>query len=80
MLYLYGNPDLHRDEPAKVRIVYSRERSDTNNDGAEGKWICQVVRLSLSCSFTRSDFAQCSVNNYATRVRCFRCQAFRAGM
>ncbi|ERF72049.1 hypothetical protein EPUS_04967 [Endocarpon pusillum Z07020] len=62
LLYLYGNPNLDRNEPAKVRIVYSRERIDTNNDGAEGEWICKV----------------CSVNNYATRIRCFRCQAFRA--
>jgi hypothetical protein len=44
LLYLYGNPNLNRDEPAKVRIVYSREKNDTNNDGAEGDWICKVVR------------------------------------
>ncbi len=48
LLYLYGNPSLNRDEPAKVRIVYSRERIDTNNDGAEGEWICKVVRFTIS--------------------------------
>jgi hypothetical protein len=46
LIYLYGNPNLNRDEPAKVRIVYSREKNDPNNDGAEGDWICKVVRKS----------------------------------
>jgi hypothetical protein len=36
---------MKRDQPAKVRILYSRERVDTNNDGAEGEWICKVVRI-----------------------------------
>lgn len=47
LIYLYGNPDLKRDEPAKVRIVYSRERNDTSNDGGEGDWTCKVVRTEL---------------------------------
>jgi hypothetical protein len=82
LVYLYGNPNLKRDQPAKVRIVYSRERIDTNNDGVEGEWICKVVRLKFSFRVQVdyvADLVQCSVNNYATRIRCFRCQAFRAG-
>jgi hypothetical protein len=45
LLYLYGNPNVNRDEPAKVRIIYSRERNDPGKDGTEGEWICKVVSL-----------------------------------
>ena len=79
LLYLYGNPNVNREEPAKVRIVYSRERNEPGNDGADGEWICKVVGVKSSDVDHRSDFEQCGVNNYPTRIRCFRCQAFRAG-
>ncbi len=45
LLYLYGNPDLNREQPAKVHIVYSRERNEPTNDGGEGEWICKVVSV-----------------------------------
>ena len=44
LLYLYGSPDSKRDEPAKVRIIYSRERGDTVVEVADAEWICKVVR------------------------------------
>lgn len=40
VLYLYGSSDSKRDEAAKIRIVYSRER-DARDE--EGDWICPVV-------------------------------------
>lgn len=79
LIYLYGNPNVNREEPAKVRIVYSRERNEPSNDEVDGEWICQVVSCRYSDLDQRSDLEQCCVNNYPTRTRCFRCQAFRAG-
>ncbi|OAX83643.1 hypothetical protein ACJ72_01992 [Emergomyces africanus] len=61
-IYLYGDSGSHTDERGtKVRIAYSREREDRNRIKAEGEWTCKI----------------CSIVNYATRQRCFRCQAVR---
>ncbi|KLJ13854.1 hypothetical protein EMPG_11236 [Blastomyces silverae] len=62
-IYLYGDSGSHTDERGtRVRIAYSREREDRNRVKAEGEWTCKI----------------CSIVNYATRQRCFRCQAVRA--
>ncbi|KAL2373243.1 hypothetical protein RJ035_006011 [Blastomyces gilchristii] len=62
-IYLYGDSGSHTDERGtRVRIAYSREREDRNRIKAEGEWTCKI----------------CSIVNYATRQRCFRCQAVRA--
>ncbi|KAL4951028.1 hypothetical protein BDW69DRAFT_170926 [Aspergillus filifer] len=45
----------------KVRIAYSREREDRAKARAEGDWTCMM----------------CSIVNYSTRHKCFRCQAPR---
>ncbi|KKZ60702.1 hypothetical protein EMCG_04629 [[Emmonsia] crescens] len=62
-IYLYGDSGSHTDERGtRVRIAYSREREDRNRVKAEGEWTCKI----------------CSIVNYATRQRCFRCQVVRA--
>ncbi|KAG5291240.1 RNA-binding protein [Histoplasma capsulatum G186AR] len=62
-IYLYGDNQSHTNERGtRVRIAYSREREDRNRIKAEGEWTCKM----------------CSIVNYATRQRCFRCQAVRA--
>ncbi|EAS31865.1 RNA-binding protein [Coccidioides immitis RS] len=61
-IYLYGDSSSHDDgRGVKVRIAYSREREDRNRGRAEGEWTCKI----------------CTLVNYATRQRCFRCQAVR---
>ncbi|KAL2867007.1 uncharacterized protein BJX67DRAFT_381334 [Aspergillus lucknowensis] len=54
-------PSAQDDRGTKVRIAYSREREDRARARAEGDWTCKM----------------CSVVNYSTRQKCFRCQAPR---
>ncbi|PGH00049.1 hypothetical protein AJ79_08320 [Helicocarpus griseus UAMH5409] len=62
-IYLYGNSASHTDDRGtRVRIAYSREREDRNRIKAEGEWTCKI----------------CAIVNYATRQKCFRCQAPRS--
>ena len=77
-LYLYGDSSKGSGDPeeAKVRIFYGKERRDNRSDEAD--WICSSVSgqdPSFGASLTR----QCNINNFATRTRCFRCQAPRTG-
>ena len=46
IIYLYGNGSSNNDDqPAKVRIAYSRERDDrSRGEKAEGEWTCKIVR------------------------------------
>ncbi|KAI1947567.1 hypothetical protein LOZ56_006211 [Ophidiomyces ophidiicola] len=60
-IYLQGANSQSTDRGVKVRIAYSREREDRNRIRAEGEWTCKV----------------CTLANYATRQRCFRCHAVR---
>ncbi|KAI9374059.1 hypothetical protein BJX61DRAFT_541107 [Aspergillus egyptiacus] len=60
--YIYlCGPSAQDDRGTKVRIAYSREREERVKARAEGDWNCKM----------------CSVVNYSTRQRCFRCQAPR---
>ncbi|KAI5304510.1 hypothetical protein KEM56_006417, partial [Ascosphaera pollenicola] len=62
-IYLYGSSASDADESgSKVRIAYSREREDRHRGKVEGEWLC----------------SNCDIVNYATRTKCFRCQASRA--
>ncbi|CEL08085.1 Putative Rna-binding protein [Aspergillus calidoustus] len=54
-------PNAQDDRGSKVRIAYSREREDRARARAEADWTCQL----------------CSIVNYSTRQKCFRCQAPR---
>ncbi|KAL4778680.1 hypothetical protein BJX76DRAFT_362506 [Aspergillus varians] len=54
-------PSAQDDHGTKVRIAYSREREDRAKARAEGDWTCKM----------------CSIVNYSTRHKCFRCQAPR---
>ncbi|KAL3493751.1 rna-binding protein [Aspergillus germanicus] len=54
-------PSAQDDRGTKVRIAYSREREDRARARAEADWTCQM----------------CSIVNYSTRQKCFRCQAPR---
>ncbi|RAL12210.1 putative G-patch domain protein [Aspergillus homomorphus CBS 101889] len=54
-------PSAHDDRGTKVRIAYSREREDRARARAEADWTCMM----------------CSIVNYSTRQKCFRCQAPR---
>ncbi|KAL4805603.1 rna-binding protein [Aspergillus unguis] len=54
-------PSAQDDRGTKVRIAYSREKEDRAKARAEADWNCPM----------------CSINNYSTRNRCFRCQAPR---
>ncbi|KAL2850704.1 rna-binding protein [Aspergillus pseudoustus] len=54
-------PSAQDDQGTKVRIAYSREREDRAKARAEGDWTCKM----------------CSIVNYSTRQKCFRCQAPR---
>ncbi|KAI1910128.1 hypothetical protein LOZ65_006421 [Ophidiomyces ophidiicola] len=60
-IYLQSANSQSTDRGVKVRIAYSREREDRNRIRAEGEWTCKV----------------CTLANYATRQRCFRCHAVR---
>ncbi|EAU38481.1 conserved hypothetical protein [Aspergillus terreus NIH2624] len=60
-ILLYGPSAGPNDRGTKVRIAFSREREDRVRARAEGDWVCKM----------------CSVVNYSTRQRCFRCQAPR---
>ncbi|KAJ9310369.1 hypothetical protein DTO217A2_148 [Paecilomyces variotii] len=60
-IYLYGPNPDADGRGTRVRIAYSREREDRNRGRAEGDWLCNM----------------CAIVNYATRQRCFRCQAPR---
>ncbi|KAL3464315.1 hypothetical protein BJX64DRAFT_94859 [Aspergillus heterothallicus] len=57
-------PSAKDDRGTKVRIAYSREREDRAKARAEGDWTCKM----------------CSIVNYSTRQKCFRCQAPRPGV
>ncbi len=77
-LYLYGDSSKGSGDPeeAKVRLSFGRERRDNRSDDAD--WICS----SVSGYYLPSDVLltqQCNINNFATRTRCFRCQAPRTG-
>ncbi|KAL6237021.1 hypothetical protein BDW75DRAFT_93612 [Aspergillus navahoensis] len=54
-------PSAQDDRGTKVRIAYSREKEDRAKARAEGDWTCKM----------------CSIVNYSTRHKCFRCQAPR---
>ncbi|KAL4906771.1 hypothetical protein BDW74DRAFT_166921 [Aspergillus multicolor] len=54
-------PSAQDDRGTKVRIAYSREKEDRAKARAEGDWNCKM----------------CSIVNYSTRNKCFRCQAPR---
>ena len=43
LLYLYGESSNENEEPAKVRIAYTREKHELAQNRAEGDWICKVV-------------------------------------
>lgn len=60
-IYLYGPTASENDRATKVRIAYSREREDRGRTKAEGDWTCRM----------------CAVVNFATRSKCFRCNAPR---
>ncbi|KAJ5377558.1 uncharacterized protein N7496_004967 [Penicillium cataractarum] len=62
-IYLYGPSAGDNDRSTKVRIAYSREREDRNRTKGEGDWTCRM----------------CAVVNFATRPKCFRCNAPRPG-
>jgi hypothetical protein len=83
LLYLYGDSSsTGSDEAAKVRIAYTREKHDHSSEKAEGEWICKVVSAPIIAGLGEKKkrlLGQCNINNFATRLRCFRCQAFRAG-
>ncbi|KAJ5594380.1 uncharacterized protein N7459_000588 [Penicillium hispanicum] len=63
-IYLYGPNARDDDRSTKVRIAYSREREDRARAKAEGDWTCRM----------------CAVINFATRPKCFRCNAPRPEM
>ncbi|KAJ5153143.1 uncharacterized protein N7482_009621 [Penicillium canariense] len=60
-IYLYGPSAGDNDRSTRVRIAYSREREDRARVKAEGDWTCRM----------------CAVVNFATRPKCFRCNAPR---
>lgn len=60
-IYLYGPTASENDRATKVRIAYSREREERGRTKAEGDWTCRM----------------CAVVNFATRSKCFRCNAPR---
>lgn len=60
-IYLYGPTAGENDRATKVRIAYSREREDRTRAKVEGDWTCRM----------------CAVLNFATRPKCFRCNAPR---
>jgi RNA recognition motif-containing protein len=60
-IYFYGPTAGNDDRATKVRIAYSREREDRARAKAEGDWTCRM----------------CAVVNFATRPKCFRCNAPR---
>ncbi|KAJ5820304.1 hypothetical protein N7474_005895, partial [Penicillium riverlandense] len=62
-IYLYGPSTGSNDQSTKVRIAYSREREDRGRVKAEGDWTCRM----------------CAIVNFATRQKCFRCNAPRPG-
>ncbi|KAI2786498.1 hypothetical protein POX_g08884 [Penicillium oxalicum] len=62
-IYLYGPSAGENDRSTKVRIAYSREREDRNRVKTEADWTCRM----------------CAVVNFATRPKCFRCNAPRPG-
>lgn len=80
-IYLYGKSASHTDSRGvKVRIAYSREREDRNRVRAEGEWTCKIVsRTIYGFGVPNLIVLQCTMVNYATRQRCFRCQAVRTG-
>lgn len=78
-IYLYGRNAGNGDRAAKVRIAYSREREDRRGR-AEGEWTCKIVSYSPATTIMVADVSQCGFDNFATRQKCFRCQALRAGM
>lgn len=63
-IYFYGPTAGNDDRATKVRIAYSREREDRARAKAEGDWTCRM----------------CAVVNFATRPKCFRCNAPRPEM
>ncbi|KAJ6085535.1 hypothetical protein N7499_005164 [Penicillium canescens] len=63
-IYLYGPSAGPNDGSTKVRIAYSREREDRNRAKGEGDWMCRM----------------CAIVNYATRLKCFKCNAPRPEM
>jgi hypothetical protein len=80
-LYLYGDDNKSNGQASKARIAFGRERKDQSR-GEEPDWICANVcgyRQSVSriCELNN---AQCNINNFSTRSRCFRCQAEKPGM
>lgn len=60
-VYFYGPTAGNNDRATKVRIAYSREREDRTRAKADGDWTCRM----------------CAVVNFATRPKCFRCNAPR---
>ncbi|KAJ6117474.1 hypothetical protein N7512_007199 [Penicillium capsulatum] len=60
-IYFYGPSASKGDRSTQVRIAYSREREDRARAKAEGDWTCRM----------------CAVVNFATRAKCFRCNAPR---
>ncbi|KAF7717040.1 Uncharacterized protein PECH_003142 [Penicillium ucsense] len=62
-IYLYGPSAGENDRSTKVRIAYSREREDRTRVKTEADWTCRM----------------CAVVNFATRPKCFRCNAPRPG-
>ncbi|KAL4918600.1 hypothetical protein BDW62DRAFT_63784 [Aspergillus aurantiobrunneus] len=54
-------PSAQDNRGTRVRIAYSREKEDRAKARAEGDWTCIM----------------CSIVNYSTRYKCFRCQAPR---
>ncbi|OQD83366.1 hypothetical protein PENANT_c017G06010 [Penicillium antarcticum] len=63
-IYLYGPSAGPNDGSTKVRIAYSREREDRTRAKGDGDWMCRM----------------CAIVNYATRVKCFKCNAPRPEM
>ncbi|XHG09418.1 hypothetical protein AWENTII_012477 [Aspergillus wentii] len=60
-IVFYGPNSSGNDRGTKVRIAYSREREDRARNRAESDWTCKM----------------CTIVNYSTRQKCFRCQAPR---
>lgn len=82
-IYLYGPSAGDTDRSTKVRIAYSRERDDRSRTKGEGDWTCRMVRLlgyDHAYDSRADNRIQCAVVNFATRSKCFRCNAPRPGM
>lgn len=78
MVYLYGDSNKSNGDASRVRIAFSRERKEaTRTDDAD--WICPAVSSNFNCHIALLT-VQCRINNFATRSRCFRCQAPKPGV